>query len=142
MRHPQSRGSRLRQWNIENNQCAAFPRAAPLELPLQDIGALPHGDKAQSAASGYRHAHAVVLHLQPQMIGRHDQPYPGIGRFGVPHHVIQGLLQNSIDMNGFLPSDDRFASLFLISYNDPGLFSELRHIPLERFLQTVVVKNS
>ena len=44
-------------------------------------------------------------------------------------------------MNGFLASHDGLPSLFLISYNDPGLFSELRDIPLQRFLQPVVVEN-
>src|SRR5712691_8926782 len=91
-----SYGSHLRQRYLQNHQRSALRRAAPLQRSLQNVGALAHGDQTQSAIRGNRHADTMVLHLQPQMISCHHQPDPGIGGLGMPHHVVQRLLQNAI----------------------------------------------
>ncbi len=59
----------------------------------------------------------------------------------MPHHVIQSLLKNSIHVDRFLAAYHRIAALFFISYNDPGLLSELLDIPLQGFLQAVIVED-
>src|SRR5260370_41661372 len=75
------------------------------------------------------------------MIRPEAQTHRGGGGFGMPDYVVQSFLQNSIDMNRFLARHRGTATLFLISYNDPGLLSELRYVRFDRFLQAVIVQN-
>src|ERR1700746_631952 len=44
-------------------------------------------------------------------------------------------------MDRFLASDRRSTSLLFISYSDAGLFSELSDVPLQRFLEPVIVED-
>src|ERR1700681_1945717 len=44
-------------------------------------------------------------------------------------------------MDRLLASDGRSTSLLFISYSDSGLFSELSDVPLQRFLQPVIVED-
>src|ERR1700740_1400090 len=75
------------------------------------------------------------------MIRREDQP-DGRGRaFGMPHDVVQCLLQNPIAVDGLWPAAHRSSSLLLVPYLDAGLFTELGDVPLDRFFEAEIVED-
>src|SRR5262249_15321450 len=127
--------------HCQYDQRAAFLGPEEFQRALQDLSALLHRHQAKASIGMLRHTNAAVLHLQLEAARAILDPHASGLRFRVAHHIIQALLQNTINVDRRLIADLRTASRSFISYNEPCLLSELGDVPLECLLQAVVVEN-
>src|SRR5215467_13817222 len=71
-----------------------------LQRSTENFGALSHSHESDSPLSVLpRKPFSAVLHIQLQSIGREFQPHPGFTRTRMALDIVQGLLQDSKNMN-------------------------------------------
>src|SRR5947209_9847591 len=83
----------------------------------------------------------MVLYLELQTLWREPQTYPRFLRSGMARHVVQSLLQNTINMNCRAAMYGKRCSRFLVGYANSRLPFHHRQIPLDSRLEPSFVQH-
>src|ERR1035438_1699131 len=114
-----------RQRHREPNQCAASLPIQKLQPAMHQIGPLTHGNQAHAVGlSDVPEPHAMVFHFEHDRIGLVSQANRGVSRFRMPRQIVQRLLQNAEQVNGYLLIDRCRCAQCLVSDFDSRLLLE------------------
>src|SRR5947209_3642016 len=137
-------GMRLRpvDWHLQLNQGPSFRGLQEFQGPADEFCAFAHGHQSYALLRALRiEAGAVVFDFQLQNFGIKPQADPGLLRSGVAGDVVQGFLQNAVDVDADIAVDRKRRSRFLIGYVNAGLPFHCGDVPVNGALESGFVEH-
>ena len=133
---------RLLERHAQANERAAFVGPQELDRTADQLGALAHGDEAQSTPHGPRaQTRAMVLHLELERAGKIAQADPHAVGAGMPRHVAQRLLQHAVHVDADRAYHGHSHAGPLIGHREPQLLLDGAEIPVERALEPQLLED-
>src|SRR6185436_18710306 len=136
-------GLRGRERDSQANQRArAGCRAQKVDGAADQRRAFAHGHEPEAAAACRRaEAFSVIFHLELQDVAVEREADADVGDAGVPGHVAQRFLQDSIHVNADLAVPRPGRRRPVIGYVEPELPLDSRKIPVDRPLEAGILEN-
>src|SRR6202521_4157767 len=91
-------------------------------LSTHRLRALAHGNQTDPApVRMFREPDSMIFHFQLKRFWQETQTHPRLRGPGVPRHIVEGFLQNAIDMHAGAAIHGKRHALLLIGYGNSGL---------------------
>src|SRR4030095_16047462 len=102
---------------LQGNPHASVPRSRELDRTVKNPGAFAHGEQAHTARGRFDgKTLAMVFDFEVQSAIAITEPDPQLLDSGMPRHVVECLLEDTVDVNSLASVNIEWGSRLFVAY--------------------------